>query len=99
MHDVLTSKALDADQIRRYGQTGHLTVPGVLEEEEVEHALADVEAQGMVTAWVALDAATPENGCLYYGEGSNAGPVTRTWHRPDDPMTSRSQNRSPHVSR
>lgn len=29
----------------------------------------------MVTAWVALDEATVENGCLYYGEGTNLGPV------------------------
>jgi len=166
MHEVPTSRALDVDQVRCYRQTGHLTVPGVLDEEEVEHALADVERwgreftagldadgrawyleagrdvlrkldnphamrdvfaalaakprlvaivedligpgvsvyfsqiflkppggggpkpvhqdnfyfgpsdpEGMVTAWVALDDATPENGCLFYGEGSNAGPV------------------------
>lgn len=30
---------------------------------------------GMVTAWVALDDATVENGCLLFGEGSNKGPV------------------------
>ena len=30
---------------------------------------------GLVTAWVALDDATLENGCLYFGEGSNQGPV------------------------
>ncbi len=29
----------------------------------------------MVTAWVALDDATVENGCLYFGEGTNRGPV------------------------
>jgi phytanoyl-CoA hydroxylase len=29
----------------------------------------------MVTAWIALDEATVENGCLYYGEGTNLGPV------------------------
>jgi ectoine hydroxylase-related dioxygenase (phytanoyl-CoA dioxygenase family) len=27
----------------------------------------------MVTAWIALDEATVENGCLYYGDGSNHG--------------------------
>lgn len=30
---------------------------------------------GMVTAWVALDDATVENGCLLFGEGSNNGPI------------------------
>ncbi|MCW5642304.1 MAG: phytanoyl-CoA dioxygenase family protein [Rhodoferax sp.] len=31
--------------------------------------------EGMVTAWIALDDATLENGCLYFGNGSNLGPV------------------------
>ena len=31
--------------------------------------------QGMVTAWIALDEATIENGCLYYGKQTNLGPV------------------------
>lgn len=30
---------------------------------------------GMVTAWVALDDATVENGCLLFGDGSNRGPI------------------------
>ena len=29
----------------------------------------------MVTAWIALDDATLENGCLYFGDGTNQGPV------------------------
>jgi ectoine hydroxylase-related dioxygenase (phytanoyl-CoA dioxygenase family) len=33
------------------------------------------DLDGIVTAWVALDDATVENGCLYFGEGSNRGPV------------------------
>mgnify|MGYP000890690115 CR=1 FL=1 len=33
------------------------------------------DLEGVVTAWVALDDATLENGCLYFGEGSNRGPV------------------------
>lgn len=33
------------------------------------------DPDGLVTAWVALDDATLENGCLYFGEGSNRGPV------------------------
>lgn len=30
---------------------------------------------GVVTAWLALDDATIENGCLYFGDGSNHGPI------------------------
>ena len=33
------------------------------------------DLEGVVTAWIALDDATLENGCLYFGEGSNRGPV------------------------
>jgi len=33
------------------------------------------DIEGVVTAWIALDDATIENGCLYFGEGSNMGPV------------------------
>ena len=33
------------------------------------------DPEGLVTAWVALDDATLENGCLYFGEGTNRGPV------------------------
>jgi hypothetical protein len=33
------------------------------------------DCDGLVTAWVALDEATIENGCLYYGEGSHRGPI------------------------
>ncbi|MEO7855135.1 MAG: phytanoyl-CoA dioxygenase family protein [Rubrivivax sp.] len=33
------------------------------------------DEEGVVTAWVALDDATLENGCLYFGEGTNRGPV------------------------
>jgi phytanoyl-CoA hydroxylase len=33
------------------------------------------DRDGMVTAWVALDDATEENGCMAFGEGSNQGPV------------------------
>ena len=32
---------------------------------------------GMVTAWLALDEATVENGCLYFADGTNNGPVLR----------------------
>ena len=33
------------------------------------------DLEGVVTAWVALDDATLENGCLYFGDGTNLGPV------------------------
>lgn len=33
------------------------------------------DIEGVVTAWIALDDATLENGCLYFGDGSNNGPV------------------------
>jgi ectoine hydroxylase-related dioxygenase (phytanoyl-CoA dioxygenase family) len=33
------------------------------------------DPEGMVTAWIALDDSTLENGCLYYGDGTNQGPV------------------------
>jgi ectoine hydroxylase-related dioxygenase (phytanoyl-CoA dioxygenase family) len=33
------------------------------------------DQEGVVTAWIALDDATLENGCLYFGEGTNRGPV------------------------
>jgi phytanoyl-CoA hydroxylase len=33
------------------------------------------DPEGVVTAWIALDDATLENGCLYFGEGTNLGPV------------------------
>ena len=40
----------------------------------------------MVTAWVALDDATVENGCLYFGEGSNRGPVIPHVFPPGEPF-------------
>jgi len=33
------------------------------------------DLEGIVTAWIALDDATLENGCLYFGDGTNLGPV------------------------
>ena len=33
------------------------------------------DLEGVVTAWIALDDATLENGCLYFGEGTQQGPV------------------------
>ncbi|MEY3664191.1 MAG: hypothetical protein RLZZ153_373 [Pseudomonadota bacterium] len=44
------------------------------------------DPEGVVTAWVALDDATLENGCLYFGEGSNLGPVYGHVTPPDEPF-------------
>jgi len=33
------------------------------------------DIEGVVTAWIALDDATLENGCLYFGDGTSQGPV------------------------
>lgn len=33
------------------------------------------DPEGIVTAWVALDDATPENGCMYFAEGTHRGPI------------------------
>jgi phytanoyl-CoA hydroxylase len=33
------------------------------------------DIEGVVTAWIALDDATLENGCLYFGDGTHQGPV------------------------
>ncbi|NLD53873.1 MAG: phytanoyl-CoA dioxygenase family protein [Burkholderiaceae bacterium] len=43
------------------------------------------DAEGVVTAWIALDDATLENGCLYFGEGSNLGPVYTHEAPPGEP--------------
>ena len=37
------------------------------------------DIEGVVTAWIALDDATLENGCLYFGDGTNQGPVYRAF--------------------
>jgi ectoine hydroxylase-related dioxygenase (phytanoyl-CoA dioxygenase family) len=44
------------------------------------------DPEGMVTAWVALDDATLENGCLYYGDGTNLGPVYPHLAPEDEPF-------------
>ena len=42
--------------------------------------------EGMVTAWLALDSATVQNGCLYYGDGTQAGPIVEHTAPPDEPF-------------
>lgn len=44
------------------------------------------ERDGVVTAWIALDEATEENGCLFYGDGTNHGPVLEHVAPPDKPF-------------
>lgn len=33
------------------------------------------DIEGVITAWIAMDDSTLENGCLYFGDGTNLGPV------------------------
>ncbi|MEZ5739536.1 MAG: phytanoyl-CoA dioxygenase family protein [Burkholderiaceae bacterium] len=42
--------------------------------------------EGVVTAWIALDDATLENGCLYFGDGTNIGPVYEHFAPPGEPF-------------
>ena len=39
------------------------------------HYFGPTDIEGVVTAWIALDDSTLENGCLYFGDGTNQGPV------------------------
>ena len=39
--------------------------------------LRPTDLEGIVTAWIALDDATLENGCLYFGDGTHAGRRSR----------------------
>ena len=44
------------------------------------------DSDGIVTAWIALDDATLENGCLYFGDGTNQGPVYDHIAPPGEPF-------------
>ncbi len=44
------------------------------------------DLEGVVTAWIALDDATLENGCLYFGDGTNRGPVYAHEAPADEPF-------------
>ena len=44
------------------------------------------DIEGIVTAWIAFDDATLENGCLYFGDGTNLGPVYRHFAPEDEPF-------------
>jgi len=44
------------------------------------------DPEGVVTAWIALDDATLDNGCLFFGEGTQRGPVIPHWAPVDEPF-------------
>lgn len=44
------------------------------------------DPERVVTAWVALDDATIDNGCLHFGEGTHRGPVYPHVAPPDEPF-------------
>jgi ectoine hydroxylase-related dioxygenase (phytanoyl-CoA dioxygenase family) len=44
------------------------------------------DREGVVTAWIALDDATPQNGCLHFGEGTHLGPVHAHVAPPGEPF-------------
>lgn len=50
------------------------------------HYFGPNDEDGLVTAWIALDDATLENGCLYYGDGTNLGPVYAHEAPADEPF-------------
>jgi len=43
------------------------------------------DPQGLITAWIALDDATAENGCLYFGEGTQRAPLLHHFAPPEEP--------------
>ena len=44
------------------------------------------DPEALVTAWIALDDATLENGCLAFGEGSHEKPLVRHFAPPEEPF-------------
>jgi len=44
------------------------------------------DREGVVTAWIALDDATLENGCLFFADGTNRGPVHAHVAPADEPF-------------
>ena len=50
------------------------------------HYFGPDDTDAMVTAWIALDDATPENGCLYYGDGSHKENILDHVAPPDEPF-------------
>jgi phytanoyl-CoA hydroxylase len=44
------------------------------------------DPQALITAWIAFDDATVENGCMYFGEGSHAEPLLPHVTPPEEPF-------------
>ena len=44
------------------------------------------DPEALITAWIAFDDATVENGCMYFGEGTHARPVMPHVAPPDEPF-------------
>ncbi len=44
------------------------------------------DPEALLTAWIAFDDATPENGCMYFGEGTHRGPVIPHVAPPGEPF-------------
>jgi ectoine hydroxylase-related dioxygenase (phytanoyl-CoA dioxygenase family) len=44
------------------------------------------DPDALITAWIAFDDATLENGCMYFGEGTHAEPVLPHVTPPDEPF-------------
>ena len=44
------------------------------------------DPDGVVTAWIALDTATPENGCLHFADGSHLEPILEHCAPPGRPF-------------
>jgi ectoine hydroxylase-related dioxygenase (phytanoyl-CoA dioxygenase family) len=44
------------------------------------------DPEALITAWIAFDDATVENGCMYFGEGTHLAPVIPHITPPDEPF-------------
>ncbi len=44
------------------------------------------DPQALITAWIAFDDATVENGCLYFGEGTHKAPLMSHAAPPEEPF-------------
>ena len=44
------------------------------------------DAEALITAWVAFDDATVENGCMYFGEGTHRAPLLPHAAPPEEPF-------------
>jgi ectoine hydroxylase-related dioxygenase (phytanoyl-CoA dioxygenase family) len=44
------------------------------------------DAEALITAWIAFDEATVENGCMFFGEGTHRAPLLPHVAPPDEPF-------------